>query len=337
MLRVLLMLLALVSTSSLAGGLATVAVASSNGGQEWSADGVVEAVQQSQLSAQVAGRIIALPVKAGDQVKAGQILVRIDNTAAGQQATASRAQVEAAQAQLAAAKSEYQRQQQLFAKQYISQAALDTAAASYRAAQANANAMIAQAGAAQTQSGFYTITAPYDGVVTSVFIEAGDMAMPGRLLVTVYRPDAMRVSVTLPQELVQRVNKDARAIVLLNGRSIEAGMLTVLPAADPQSHTVTLRLPLPSLTPAPLPGQFARVQLPVSGAAEQGRLYVPASSVVRRNELTLVYVVDAAGKPLLRLVRPGPLRDGLVEIRAGLRAGERVALDPVAAAKLGGE
>ena len=113
-------------------------------------DGIVEAVRQSVVAAQVAGAIVALDVKAGDTVKAGQTLARIDARAAEQNASASDAQVRSAQALLDVASKDFERQKQLFDKQYISQAALEKAESQFKAAQAQAAALLAQAGAART-------------------------------------------------------------------------------------------------------------------------------------------------------------------------------------------
>jgi hypothetical protein len=80
------------------------------------------------------------------------------------------------------------------------------------------------------------------------------------------------------------------------------------------------------------PGTFARVQLPLAGVAASS-LTVPAAAVVRRPEFNAVYVVGTDGKPQLRQVRLGRARGDAVEVLAGIVPGERIALDPVAAAR----
>ncbi|HEY1392531.1 MAG TPA: efflux RND transporter periplasmic adaptor subunit, partial [Methylibium sp.] len=162
-------------------------------------DGVVQALRQTVVAAQVPGAVVALEVKAGDRVKAGQLLLRLDARAAEQQAGAAAAQVQAARAAQEAATKEFERQKQLYQKNYISQAALERAEAQYKATQAEASAQLASAGAARTQSSFYVVKAPYDGIVADVAVVLGDMAMPGRPLLTVYDPGALRVSARVPQ------------------------------------------------------------------------------------------------------------------------------------------
>ncbi|MBX3608727.1 MAG: efflux RND transporter periplasmic adaptor subunit [Hydrogenophaga sp.] len=319
-----------------AADLASAPVTASGVAQADAFDGTVEAVRQTVVAAQVPGAVVALTVKAGDRVKAGQVLLRLDARAAEQQAGAAAAQVQAARAAQVAATREYERQKQLFQKNYISQAALDRAEAQYKATQAQSAAQVAAAGAARTESGFYVVKAPYDGVVSDVAVVLGDMAMPGRALVTLHDPAALRVSAALPQTAATRLDANGGA-ARIDVPGLDAARITptrwqVLPAVDPATHTVTVRFDLPAGTTV-APGSFARVWLP--GASTDGaRISVPLAAVVRRAELTAVYVIGSDARPLLRQVRLGPVSGDQVEILSGLRAGERVALDPQAAAKV---
>ena len=292
-------------------------------------EGVVEAERQSVLAAQVAGRVVALSVKAGDAVKAGAPLVQIDPRSAVQADQASRSQVQEAQANLANAKMKFERSRQLFAQKFISQAALDQAQADYLAAEAQTAAALANAGQSATSRSFTTIAAPYDGVVASTGVEVGDMATPGRPLLTVFDPRALRVTATVPQAVLAKADLGApvRIHVPAQGRDLSATKVTVIPVADTRTHTTQVRLDLPP-TPGLLPGQFARASL-VTGHARA--LTVPASAILRRSEVTAVYVLDAQGHAQLRQVRIGETVDEDVELLAGVRAGERVAVDPVRA------
>ncbi|HKB54662.1 MAG TPA: efflux RND transporter periplasmic adaptor subunit [Ramlibacter sp.] len=312
------------------------AVASSGADNAQAAyDGVVEAVRQTVIAAQVSGAVTALGVKAGDRVHAGQVLLRLDARAARQTAAAATAQVRAAQASRHAATREFERQKQLFEKNYSSRAALDRAEARYKSAQAEVSAQLASAGAAGTQSDFYVVRAPYSGIVASVDVVLGDMAMPGRPLLSVYDPAALRVTAAIPQSAVVLIATDAMPQAEVPGRTGRLQPLAVqlLPTVDPATHTQALRLELPRQTQGITPGAFARVWLPLA-ASGQKRVFVPAAAVFRRAELTGVYVVGDDGRPLLRQVRLGASEGDRVEILSGVAAGERVALDPQAAARV---
>lgn len=316
--------------------MATAPVTSSGAGDTIGFDGVVQAVRQTVIAAQVAGSVVSLEVKAGDTVKAGQVLVRLDARAAEQTAAAGAAQVQAARAAQEAATRDFERQKQLFQKNYISQSGLDRAEAQYKAAQAEASAQLAAAGAARTQSGFYVLKAPYDGIVSNVAVVLGDMAMPDRPLLTIYDPRALRVSVPVPQSVAARLKPGQPMQVELPGAltgRIPPAKVQLLPTVDAATHTLELRLDLPAGLTGAAPGMFARAWLGVPGTAET-RLYVPATTVVRRAELTGVYVLGKDGKAMLRQVRLGRINGEMLEVLAGVSAGERVVLDPQAAARL---
>ncbi|MBH1958009.1 MAG: efflux RND transporter periplasmic adaptor subunit [Burkholderiales bacterium] len=305
-----------------------------------SLDAVVEAVRQTTLSAQVPGAIVSLRVKAGDSVKAGQELLRIDARSASQNAAASDAQVQAAQSALNVASKDYERQKQLFQKQYISQSALDRAQAQWQATQAQVRALQAQAGVARTQSGFFVVNAPYAGVVSEVPVTLGDMAMPGRALVTMHDPSELRVTAAVPQSALAGLG-DTRAVRFeLPGLAtglLQPARVQVLPVVDAATHTAQVRLDLPAGIKGVAPGAFARVWLPLASdqATPKGqRLFVPARAAVRRSEMTGLYVVNPEGLALLRQVRLGGMKGDQVEVLSGISPGDKVVLDPQTAAQV---
>lgn len=301
-------------------------------------EGVVEAVKQTVVAAQVAGTIVQLDVKAGDRVSAGQLLVRLDSRAAEQNLNASDAQAKSARINMELAGKDFDRQRVLYERGFISRAAFERAETEYRAATAQSTGQLALAGAAKTQSGFFVIRAPYSGIVSEVTATVGDMAMPGKPLMTLFDPTRLRVTVPLPQSVVDNLQNFDSIRIEAAEASAKKQTLTpvssqILPAMDPGTHTALVRLGLADGVSGLVPGQFVRAWLP-PGSASATVITVPARSLVRRGEMTGLYVLDGNGRPLLRQVRPGPTRGDLVEVLAGLSAGERIALDPDAAARL---
>jgi RND family efflux transporter MFP subunit len=323
--------------NAMADSLQTFTVAKSNAAQFVTVEGSIEAVKSSLLAPQVSGSITVLNVKAGDQVKSGQILARIDTRIANQQAVANQAQVAAARAQLSAARQEYDRKKRLHEKQYISQAALERAESDYKTAEAQTKAELAQTGMANVQSGLHTVTAPYAGIVAEVMTEQGDMAMPGKPLLALYDPKEMRAVVNVPQSQIASIKAGGNIMVIIPAaaeaeRSVTVSKVTVLPTADAVTNSVKVRLQLPQNLSSVSPGMFARAQLPTTSDKLQNQIYIPSQAVIKRSELMAVYVVDAQGDPQLRQVRVGRKQGDNVEILAGLLAGEKLALDPIAAA-----
>lgn len=296
----------------------------------YSAEAVVEAGRESTLAAQVAGRIMTLSVDAGDTVKAGQLLARIDDSEAKNSIAGSQAQIAQAQANLTNAQIQYERAQKLVARKFMSESSLDSAQAQYKAAQAQLAAAKADAAQSSTTRGFATITAPFGGLVSARLAQVGEMASLGRPLLTLFDPATLRVVASIPQESLEAVRKAGRASIELpeSGRWVEATSVTVLPAADSRTHISQVRLELPKAAIGIYPGMFARAHFAVGQAR---KLLVADAAILRRSEVTAVYVVQG-DKVQLRQVRLGaPQADGYTEILAGLAAGERIALDPVKA------
>jgi RND family efflux transporter MFP subunit len=296
------------------------------------ADGIVEAVRQSTVAAQIAGRIVELRADVGDRVATGQVLARIDEREAAQVVASNEAQIARATADLANTRANLERNRKLLEKQYISQAAVDRAQAEHDAALAALAAARAGTGAATAARSYTVITAPFAGVIADRSVQLGEMAQPGRPLFTLFDPADLRVAASVPEDVIARVRaKGAAAELAALGRTVPAKSVTVLPAADARTHTKLVRLDLPdgAATKEAYPGMFARALLPTGSAA---RLVVPERAVAYRSEVAGAYVVTPAGEIRFRQVRLGERTpDGAIEVLAGLRAGERVALDPVAA------
>lgn len=312
--------------------LATAAAEYRDIGQTYAAEGIVEAVRQSTVSAQISGRIVDIRFDVGDSVRKGEVIVRIDEREVGDALASAQAQIAQARATLQNAKAHYDRTQQLFRQNFVSKAALDTAFTDFQAAQAQLQAAVAVASRAETVKGFATVTAPYSGIVAARHVELGETVVPGKPLMTGFDPTDMRVVADVPQFRLAQIRKSARADIEFpaQNRRVRAGEITVLPTADPQTHTTRVRLALPEYVPGSYPGMFARVHFVVG---QSRRLMIPAQAIIRRTEVTAVYVVDAAGAIRLRQIRPGQDfgADG-IEVLGGLQPGEKVATDPIKAA-----
>lgn len=309
-----------VSFSVHAQGLPTVVVQPHAVTLTFPAEAVVEAVSQATLAAQVSGRVTEMRVDAGQFVRKGDLLMRIDAREAAEAAAG-------ASAQTINARANYERLKNLRQQNFISAAALDKARADFDAAQATS----AQAGVGV---GHAAVTAPISGVVAQRLIELGEMAAPGRQLLTIYEPNGLRVTASIPQyKLPQmRAVKKARVEFPELGKWVDATVVTLLPTADASTHVSQVRVNLPAeIRDAHdiLPGMFARVHFEIGRAT---RMTVPEAAVLRRGEVAAVYVQSEQGALSLRQLRLGDaLGAGEIEVLAGLNAGERVVLDPIKA------
>ena len=298
-------------------------------GRGW--DGVVEAVQQAALTAQTAGRVAVVNVDVNDRVDKGDVLLRL--TAVEQQAGANTAaaQLRAAEAMATEAAANYRRYAALGAGQYVSRAQIDQAKAARDSAAAARDAARAQLAQAGQQTEYTVIRAPFAGIVSARQVEPGESVAPGQPLMMVYAPGALRIEVQVPQSDAAAIRAANRAqVVLADGRRIDAAQVTVFPAADPATHSVGVRVTLPDVAQAPQPGATAKVVFPISTSANGQVLRIPAAALAQRGEVSGVYVL-ADNRLALHQVRLGQRSGDQVEVIAGLKAGDKVASDPVAA------
>ncbi|MBI4290765.1 MAG: efflux RND transporter periplasmic adaptor subunit [Betaproteobacteria bacterium] len=299
--------------------------------QSYPAEGVVEAVKQSTLAAQIAGRIVELRVDAGQAVAKGQVLARIDEREAAQAVAESEARIARAEADAANTRATYERTKRLVEQKFVSQAALDKALADFESAQAQVSASRAgsrQAAAARTHT---VIVAPFSGIVSTRHVELGEMASPGRPIVTLFDPKDLRVVASVPQARLAEIRAHASATIEFPSlqQRIKAAQVTVLPSADARTHTTQVRAELPDALRGTYPGMFARVRFATGRVA---KLLIPARAVVYRSEVAGAYVVGEKGEVQFRQLRLGePAGEEGIEVLAGVVRGERVALDPAAA------
>lgn len=281
-------------------------------------EAVVEAVNQATLAAQVSGRVVEVHVDAGQAVQKGELLMKIDAREASEAAAG-------ASALYINARASYQRTLSLRQQGFVSQAAVDKARADLDAAQA-------ARGQTSVGVGHATVRAPISGIVAERLTELGEMATPGKPLLTIHDPNGLRVTASIPQYRLAQMRGVVRARVEFPelGKWADASSVTVLPTADAATHASPVRVGLPAGMAGIVPGMHARVHFVIGQAT---KLTVPQASVVRRGAVAAVYVHHADGSLSLRQLRLGEaVGAGEIEVLAGLHAGERVVLDPVKAA-----
>jgi RND family efflux transporter MFP subunit len=269
--------------------------------------GSVRAKTHASLEAKISGRIERMLVLPGQAVKAGELLAELDSRevkAKLDQAAAVREQTE----------QELKRAQGLLASTAISQQEFDLAQSRARVSSATVAEM-------QTMLDHAKIVAPFTGIITRKLAEVGDLAAPGKLLMELEDPEALRLEADVPEGLIDRVHMGEKFLVKIASltNAVESVASEITPVSDPGSRTFLAKFDLPAGAGLRV-GQFGRVLVPVGqGAAAR----VPASAVIQRGQLELVFVaVD--GRAQLRLVKTGKRVGTEVEVVSGLSPGEKV-------------
>ncbi len=292
--------------------------------------GIVKPTREAFVSSRVMGPVVAVKVRAGATVAAGQTLIEIQpETSDGQlaQAGGGLAQAEAA---LALAERNFQRYQALHAENAASELELDMARMQYEQAKgavAQARGAVQAAGSVASES---TVSAPFAGRVVKTMVEVGDLAAPGRPLVQVESREGQQIWLDVREADIQRLAIGDEIPVRLDARpdlgAVTGTVREIEPAADPATHTFTVKVDLGHLqAPSGLSGRAA-----ITGDAGD-RILAPAASVHRRGGLELVVVRAADGTARTLAVTTGAeLGDGRVEILSGLDAGDEIAIDLMA-------
>jgi multidrug efflux pump subunit AcrA (membrane-fusion protein) len=314
------------------------------------AGGVVQALTTATITSRILAPVREVRVSPGDRVREGQTLIVLDSDdlAAGaraaqsailsaeQGAKAAAAELSAAEAGLALARASHNRIAGLHARRSATAQELDDAIAALRSAEAQvagASARASQAMSAvdsaraagdraNTTYSFTTIAAPFDGTITGKTVEPGNMASPGIPLLRLEDTHGFRLEVRVDELRIGQIrNGDLVPIVLGSGNSSMMGTVTeVSRAVETDTRTFLVKIALPDERSL-RSGEFGKARF----AGERRRaLIVPPQAVVRRGQLTSVFVVDK-GIARARLVS---LSDS--EVLAGLTESEMVILSPPA-------
>ncbi|MBL3558661.1 MULTISPECIES: efflux RND transporter periplasmic adaptor subunit [Marinobacter] len=291
-------------------------------------DGVIEAVQQSTVSAQTSGTVQRLPYDVDDSVAAGDLIVQLEDSEQRSRLRQAQAGLEEAEAALSDAKQRFERIEAVHERGLVSRQEFDQARNTLAAARARVERAGAAVSEAREQLSYTRVMAPYGGILTERHVEVGESVNPGQPLLSGLSLEQLRVVVDLPQKYADLARTERQAeVTLADGRVLETGEMTFYPYANPQTHTFRLRMRLSEPNGSLFPGMLVKVGVPV---ASREALWVPASSLIQRSELRAVFVLNKENRPRLRQVRTGVRDNDRLEILAGLGEGERVVTNPSA-------
>lgn len=314
-------IVAVAATAPPAGARAVPVEAVETRAAEW-ASGSLAAARRTVVSARILARIEEVRVRAGDEVKAGDLLVRLEAGDLEARLAQVRDALEAARARLELARTEAGRARSLFSRGIITQQRLDQAETALRAAEAEVRRLEEAEREAGTALSYATIRAPVSGRVIDRLAEPGETVAPGEPLLTIYDPATLRAEVPVRESLAVRLTPGERLAVEVPALAarFEGPIQEIVPFAEPGARTLLVKVDLPD-DPRLYAGLFARVEVP---AGERRRLMIPVAAVERIGQLEFVDLLAGEGRAERRLVTTGEVLDGRVEVLSGLAEGERV-------------
>jgi membrane fusion protein, multidrug efflux system len=275
--------------------------------------GEIRARHETQLGFRIGGKIIERLVDAGAQVKAGQVLMRLDPEDYSLQASSAQAQYQLAEA-------EAKRYRELRDQNFVSQSALDAKEAALKAA-------AAQAGLAGNQADYTTLRADHAGVVAAMLAEAGQVVSAGQPVLRLAQDRQREVAIAIPETQFDGLKIGALADVTLWSDKSDAVHLSgrlreLAAAADPASRTYAARVALSGADAQAALGMTAQVSF--KNHDKRDKLIVPLSAIFQQGDQAAVWVVAADRSISLRQVQVAAYRDNGAVIASGLTAGERI-------------
>jgi len=287
------------------------------------------------LSAQRTGRVIKLPVREGDRVKAGALIAKLDLT---EEAVQSESVLAQSKATYDEAEKGFKRSEELFAQGMISQQDLDAARRLYEVARSQNDAAKQDA---QVKQDYSVIRTPSGGVVSKKFTDVGELLLPGKQIVTIVDPDRIYVLATIDEVDVGRLRLDQPVTVTVDafpGEKFEGTIRRISPIVSGgklETRTADVWIYFAKKDPRIKPGMSTDIEVLV--ATLTGILAVPSQAIVEREGKKQVYVAEGKGlspgsttRVKLRPVEIGESNWISTEIRKGLSAGEFVVTTPEA-------
>jgi RND family efflux transporter MFP subunit len=262
--------------------------------------GTVTVRRRAALEPKVGGRIETLSATLGRRVAAGEVIATLD-------APEVRARLDQAKAELERAGREWSRASALFEQQAMTRADRDSA----ETRRLVAEGAVAEAAAMME---YAKVTAPFAGVISRKWAEAGDLALPGKPIVTLDDADRLQLEADIPESLASGLGPGAAVVLRPGGGAddVTSRVTEVSPVANP-----TIKAEWPDGV-AVTPGGFARMRV---RTGERTAFVVPSAAVFARGGLDTLFIVQN-GRARLQLVKAGERRGANVEILSGLHAGD---------------
>lgn len=327
--------------------------ASSGGAAVLNASGYVVARRVATVSAELTGRLTEVLIEEGAHVQEGQVLARLDPEQAQARTTLARSQLEAAvrnlreiEVRMDEAKRNLDRTSTLRERALVSETALDQARAEYNALVARLDATKAQQKVAASSLDVQLrevddleVRAPFTGVVISKDAQPGEMVSPISAgggftrtgIATIVDLDSREIEVDVNESFINRVHEGQKVDATLDAYpdwTIPARVVSIVPTADRQKATVRVRIGFNQLDPRILTNMGVKVRFletaeGTDAAAQNNapRVRIASDALVRDGDRTYVWIVRDK-EVERRAVNIGPERDGTVEVRAGIGAGD---------------
>lgn len=289
-------------------------------GLSW--QGVVRSRLAAKIAPKLNARITEIAVNPGDKVKKGDVIARLDDRDLRAAYNAALSAHTAAQAQAAQASADERRMVDMYEKEAATKQNYDAALAQAKAARAIASQAASAAQQSKVMLGENVLVAPFDAVVGERLQEPGDMGLPNQPIVTLYKPNDLRLEASIASHCAAPIKLGMMVNVRLDSlhQTVKAAVDEIVPEIDPQTRTKDIKVKLPKIEGLQQ-GQFGWLELACD--VEHQALMIPATAVVHYGQLQAVKVVEGQ-RLMTRHIRTGKKYAEQVEVLSGLHEGETI-------------
>jgi membrane fusion protein (multidrug efflux system) len=284
--------------------------------------------EKAVLAAEVAGALAQVFADMGDQVKAGQLLARIDPREFQLRVDSAQAQLEQVQARLANAQANFDRMQALNREHLVAAQQYDLSSADLRVAQADADAAEKMLGIARKKLNDTNIRAPFAGSVQKRTVSLGEHVAEGMPLYELIATDPIKLRAPIPERFVPMAKVGLRIDLTVDARpdkTFQGTVSRIAPALDENSRTLLIEAEVPNADGMLKPGYFAHVTM---NLGHDRALFVPSSAILRYAGVARVFIYKD-GAVRSREITTGSAEGDQIEVISGLKQGEKVVVTDV--------
>jgi len=291
--------------------------------------GEVVAAQAAPISTRIMGYVAFVPVKTGDRVQRGQLLVSIQNQDLEAKIGQAKAMVAEGEAAFSDATKDHDRYQILYAQQSVSQKELEQVTLGYLSAKSRLEAAKKMLAEAEAMSAYTRLRAPFSGVVTQVYADAGAMASPGMPLVVVEQENNFEIRTSASAQQIASITKGAEVLITLKttGGILKGRVEEISPSATFSGGRYPIIISV-SATAGLYAGMTVGLRLGVKNESHaRASVTIPLNAVHEKEQLQAVFIVNDQHAALLRYIRTGRKEGDRVEVISGLVPGEKIVIE----------
>jgi len=278
--------------------------------------GTVKAKHKTIIASKLLARVEKVLVRAGDHVREGETLIELDNVDLEAKKGAAIAELQAARADSELRKRQYERVGRILEQGASSQRDYELAKANYDASLAKEAQAREQIKVVESLLEYTKIQAPTDGVIIERAVEPGDLATPGKELLSMYDPQELRLEAIVSESLLPYVSvgKQMNLEIETPGLRVSGVVEEVVPQAAAATRSFTIKVSIPHLKNV-YPGMFGRLEIPYG---TRKRLLIPAEAVRRVGQVEMVELADKNGDVIRRQITTGERYGEKVEVLSGI-------------------